>query len=224
MSTVLTTTSKPRLWQDPPRRTGFARFCGVVTRLFALVRDQVLTRCIDLLGAFSTPGVRVVGWLQAAALRAMGAECRSNQIWLAPGVRIDWPEHLVLGARVTLNRGTHITCHDRVELGDDFLAAPGLLINSGTHDLATLQPACAPIIVGPGVWCGARVTICAGVNIGAGAVLGAGAVVVRDVPACQVATGIPARPVRDISELRRSGKPRWTNFHPSANPQSRILP
>lgn len=212
MSSLATTTSKTRLWQDPPRRTGFDRVRAVSARLLGLLRDQLLTLFIDLLGAFSTPGVKLVGQLQAASLRWMGAECRSDEIWLAPGVRFDWPEHLVLGARVTLNRGTHITCHDRVEIGDDFLAAPGLIINAGTHDLATLQPACAPVAIGPGVWCGARVTICAGVNIGAGAVVGAGSVVVRDLPPNHVSVGVPAKPFRDIARLRRENPERWSNF------------
>ena len=213
MSSLTATTTKPRLWRDPPRRAGFDRLVGVAARLCALVRDHLLTLFIDFLGAFSTPGVKLVGALQAAALRWMGAECRSDEIWIAPGVRFDWPEHLVLGARVTLNRGTHITCHDRVEIGDDFLAAPGLMINAGTHDLGTLQPACAPVVVGPGVWCGSRVTICAGVTVGAGAVLGAGAVVVRDIPANYVAVGVPAKPVRDITRLRRDTPGRWSNFN-----------
>mgnify|MGYP001285166641 CR=1 FL=1 len=212
MSSLASTTSKPRLWQDPPRRAGLGRFVAVSVRLLGLFRDQTLTLFIDLLGAFSTPGVKLVGRLQAAALRGMGAECKSDEIWLGPGVRFDWPEHLVLGARVTLNRGTHVTCHDRVEIGDDFLAAPGLVINAGTHDLATLQPASAPIRIGPGVWCGARVTICAGVTVGAGAVLGAGAVVVRDLPPEHVCLGVPAKPVRDISRLRRETPGRWSNF------------
>lgn len=206
------TTTKPRIWRDPPRRTGLARCVGIASRLLALLRDQLLTRFIDLLGALSTPGVSLVGKLQAWSLRCMGAHCPSDQIWLGPDVRFDWPQHLVLGARVTLNRGTRITCHDQVIIGDDFLAAPGLIINAGTHDLATLQPACAPVVIGAGVWCGSRVTICAGVTIGEGSVLGAGAVVVRDLPPNHVSVGIPARPVRDISSLRRGSSERWSNF------------
>ena len=219
MSTLAVPPSSPapaapetRLWQDPPRRTGFARNAGLATRLLALARDRQLERFIDLLGALSTPGVRIVGRLQAWSLRQMGARVESDQIWLAPDVRFDWPEHLVVGARVTLNSGTRITCHEQVVLGDDFLAAPGLLINAGTHDLATLQPASAPVIIGPGVWCGARVTIGAGVVVGAGAVIGAGAVVVRDIPSNHVAVGIPARPVRDLTALREANPHRWSNF------------
>jgi acetyltransferase-like isoleucine patch superfamily enzyme len=207
--------STPRaahLWRDPPRRTGLARRAAIARRLLILARDLALTRFIDLLGAFSTPGVPSVGRLQAWALRRMGVDLVSDQVWLAPDVRIEWPTHLVLGARVTLNRGTHIVCHDQVRIGDDFLAAPGLMINSGTHDLATLRPASAPVEIGPGVWCGARVTICAGVSIGRDSVLGAGSVVVRDLPAYQICLGVPARPVRDLRELRESRSESWSNF------------
>jgi acetyltransferase-like isoleucine patch superfamily enzyme len=86
------------------------------------------------------------------------------------------------------------------------------MINSGTHDLATLRPASAPITIGPSVWCGSRVTICAGVQIGRDAVLGAGAVVVRDLPAHHVCLGVPARPFRDLRDLRASRSESWSNF------------
>jgi acetyltransferase-like isoleucine patch superfamily enzyme len=206
--------ASPRLWRDPPRRTGLARCAGAAGRFLTLARDRLLERFIDVLGSLSSPGSAPVGRLQAWALRRMGVTCRSDQIWLGPDVRFDWPQHLVLGARVTLNPGTRLTCHELVELGDDFLAAPGLLVNSGTHDLATLQPAAAPVRVGRGVWCGARVTIGAGVTIGDGAVVGAGSVVVRDLPAHHVSLGVPARPQRDLRGLRQDSAPRWSNFRP----------
>jgi len=51
----------------------------------------------------------------------------------------------------------------------------------------------APIIVGDGVWLGARCKILAGVNVGAGAVIGAGVVVAADVPPNTLMSG--AKPV-----------------------------
>ncbi len=202
------------LWRDPPRRRGLARVARPLARLWRRCRNHALSRFIHALGVIGAPGMRSVGALQARALRAMGARCASTEIWIGPDVRFEHPEHLVLGRRVTIAGDARITSHAEVVLGDDFLAAPGLFINTGGHDLATLAPHSAPVVVGPGVWCGVRVTICPGVAIGADAVVGAGSVVVRDLPAAHVCVGVPCKPVRDIAGLRRERDARWSNFRP----------
>jgi acetyltransferase-like isoleucine patch superfamily enzyme len=50
--------------------------------------------------------------------------------------------------------------------------------------------------IGDGVWLAARVTVLPGSRIGAGAVIAAGSVVAGDIPAGNVAGGIPARILR----------------------------
>ncbi len=204
--------SPARLWRDPPRRAGVARGLHIAAHLLRNIRNRLLNRFVGALGAVSVPGTPLVGSLQAWALRRMGATCVHDTLWIGSDVWFDHPENITFGARVTLNPDSRITAFDRVVIGDDFLAAPGLSINAGTHDLATLAPASAPVVIGRRVWCGARVTICAGVELGDDAVVGAGAVVVRSLPPLQVCLGVPARPVRDISALRQAAGPGWSNF------------
>ena len=50
-----------------------------------------------------------------------------------------------------------------------------------------------PVVIGRGVFIGARAIILKGVTIGDRAIVGAGAVVARDVPARHIAVGNPAR-------------------------------
>jgi acetyltransferase-like isoleucine patch superfamily enzyme len=201
------------LWNEQPRRAGFAWFAANLGRVASQLRIALLSRFISMLGSLSTPGMKPVGRLQAWALRRMGVKCPSNQVWVGPHVYFDYPQHLELGRRVTLGAESRITARSRVVIGDDFLGAPGLMLNTGTHDLATLVPQSAPIVLGPGVWCGARVTIGAGVTVGAGAVLGSGSVVLRDIPARHLAFGIPCRPQRPLPEVPASQ--RWSNFRNS---------
>lgn len=206
----------PTLWVDAPSRSGFAWLIHNTRRQLRHLRRHVLNRFVSFLGAVSTPGMKHIGVMQAWALRRMGATCASSQIWIGPHVWFDYPEHLVIGRRVTIGGESRITAHATVELGDDFLAANGLSINTGSHDLATLQPNSAPVLVEAGVWCGTRVTICAGVTLGRGAIVGAGSVVVRNLPANHVCAGVPCKPLRSI-EAQREGVARpWSNFRPSA--------
>lgn len=109
------------------------------------------------------------------------------------------PERLQLGHRVAIGIDSVIACHAEISIGDDFLAAPGLYINSGGHDKGTMESIVKPITIGNRVWCGVRVTICAGVDIGDDVVIGAGSVVVRSIPSGCVAVGIPAKIIGEVN-------------------------
>ena len=58
------------------------------------------------------------------------------------------------------------------------------------------------IVIEDDVWLGSGAIITDGVRIGRGAVVAAGAVVTHDVTPNTVVGGIPARPIRDINELK----------------------
>lgn len=61
------------------------------------------------------------------------------------------------------------------------------------------------VVIGRYVWVGARAMIMAGVNIGDGAVIAAGSVVTKDVPACAVVGGNPAKVLkyRDVEKYQQ---------------------
>ena len=52
------------------------------------------------------------------------------------------------------------------------------------------------ITIEDNVWLGNRVLICGNVHIGEGAIIGAGSVVCKDVPACAIVGGNPAKVIR----------------------------
>jgi maltose O-acetyltransferase len=123
-----------------------------------------------------------------------GAQVRdSYQIFIYSG------RHLSFGSRATLGGYAQYWDYDAIHIGDDFVAGPRLMINSGSHDPESLVPQSSPIRIGNRVWCGANVTILAGVTIGDDVVIGAGSVVIKDLPSGCVAAGVPARKIRDLN-------------------------
>lgn len=214
MSLEQVTDIPPKLTElaaQPARRSHVVRRWRNVQSILRQSYHFVLLKFIHLVATVSMPGQRPACRLQAWALRRMGVRCPSNDVFIGPGTAIDNPRRLVLGHRIVLGADSRLTGFKAdIVIGDDFLSAPGLYLNTGTHDLETLEPRYAPIHIGPGVWCGTRVTVCAGVTIGSGAVIGAGSVVVRDIPAGQIAVGIPCKPLRPARHSESA--PRWSNF------------
>ena len=108
------------------------------------------------------------------------------------------PGSLVLGNRCAIGSFTRIWNYAPIVIGDDFMSAGGLTLNSATHDPVTLAPQGKPITIGRRVWCGLNVTILAGVSIGDDVVVGAGSVVTKSLPSGIIAAGVPARKIRDL--------------------------
>ena len=157
-----------------------------------LFRDFILS-LISFLGSFGAPAGRFQAWL----LNSVGAKTKGT-IRFGKRILILDAHRLVLGERVAIGDNAHIACHSQIIIGDDFLAAPGLYLNSGRHDVLTLQGYGEPIRIGDRVWCGSRVTICSGVQIGDDVVIGAGSVVTKPIPSGCFAAGAPARVIRTI--------------------------
>ena len=55
--------------------------------------------------------------------------------------------------------------------------------------------------MGSGCWVGSGSVVIEDVSLGDGVLLGAGSVVTRDIPSGKMAYGVPARVVRDISDV-----------------------
>ncbi len=110
------------------------------------------------------------------------------------------------GAEIILGNGvglssTAVCAAVRVEIGEGtFVGADTYIFDNDFHapvgdwnwgNAASDNP--KPVMIGRGVFIGARAIILKGVTIGDRAVVGAGAVVSKDVPAGHIAIGNPAR-------------------------------
>lgn len=164
------------------------------------IYELILQRIISIESAISVPGTS--SNLRLICLRAMGVQVTSP-IWIAHNLWILNPQQLTLGRGVCIGEDSQIVCHAPVAIGNDFICSSGLYINSGSHNINTLMPEISPINIGNRVWCGMRVTICAGVSIGDDVVIGAGSVVTKNIPSGYLAYGVPAKPVRKLERTEK---------------------
>ena len=91
-----------------------------------------------------------------------------------------------------------------VEIGDNFVSAPGSIILA--HDASLLiqygEYRVQKTIIGDNVFLGANAVVLAGVNIGNGVIIGAGSVVTKDVEKNTVVAGNPAQRISTVKEYR----------------------
>lgn len=134
-----------------------------------------------------------------------------EKIWVGKSLNLDNRGDFLLGERCALGSFVRIENWSRIKIGDDFVAAPGLHLNSGNHDPVTFKPKCLPIEIGDRVWCGVDVTIISGATIGNDVVIGAGSVVVKDIPSNSIAAGVPAKVIKPLDRKNKKNLWPWVN-------------
>jgi len=91
--------------------------------------------------------------------------------------------------------------------GDDMILSHDILISASVDKLVASQgdyDGFRPVVIGKGARLGAHVLVLAGVTIGEYSVIGAGAVVVKDIPPYCLAVGVPAKPIRYFTQVKKS--------------------
>lgn len=110
---------------------------------------------------------------------------------------------LKIGNNCNFGAFNHITCINKVQIGDNCLTGKWVTItdnNHGTTDYRDAKlPPCqraliskGPVIIGDNVWIGDKATILPGVTIGNNVVIAANSVVTSNIPNFSIAAGNPA--------------------------------
>ncbi len=172
------------------------------------LKKVFLEYCSDLEFKLASTKIESLKYWRANYLKHMQVEWK-DKFHFGHNIYIKNRGNLFLGDRCCIGSFSRIWNYAPITIGDDFLAAGGLTLNSATHDPITLEPKGLEIKIGSRVWCGLNVTIVAGVTIGDDVVLGAGSVVVKDIPSGCIAVGVPAKPIK---KLAREGINTFTPF------------
>jgi len=114
-------------------------------------------------------------------------------------VQIDSPSKLIIGNNVSVNRGCILHAGGEIEIGNDVLIGPGVIIYSQNHSYRDLSKKIInqgyntkKVNIDSNVWIAANAIILPGVTIGEGAVVAAGSVVTKDVEPNTIVGGNPA--------------------------------
>ncbi len=159
----------------------------VIKQFFSNIRGKFLTNMMDwaILEPFAPRKLRP--WV----LKRLGCHV-GKDVFVGDHVRVDTGHAnlIYVGDHAHLTGGCRLLCHQRdlknYRKGDDAAKLPYKL---------------GEIHVGKGVMVGMETLIMPGVTIGDGAIVGAYSLVTKDIPAWTIATGRPAKVVKEIAEL-----------------------
>lgn len=130
--------------------------------------------------------------LRPILIRKMGCHVGKNTFF-GDYVRMDtsYADMIYIGDYTHITSGCRLLCHQR--------DLTGYCKGDNAADLGYKT---GEIHIGKGVMVGMETIIMPGVTIGDGAIIGAGSIVTRDIPAWTIATGRPARVVKEIPERK----------------------
>ena len=137
----------------------------------------------------------------------------NNKVTIGSGTYLDNSVIWIQGNNCELNIGKNVSVegasfaiaedNQKIEIGDDCLFSYKIEFKtSDSHSIIDMEtnkrinPA-QSIKLGRHVWLGAQVTILKGVTIGDNSIIGTGSIVTKDIPTNVIATGIPAKVVKE---------------------------
>ena len=112
-------------------------------------------------------------------------------------------EKLTIGKNCWIGKNLIVNGNGSVVIGDNCDIAPEVTFLTGGHEIGDCErragkDVCYHIVVGNGVWVGARSTILGNIKIEDGALIAACACVNKDVRANTLVGGVPARVIREL--------------------------
>lgn len=125
-----------------------------------------------------------------------------KRLSLARDVTLLAVNKIFIGKDVFIAKGVWINGIGGVELGDEVVIAPYVVMSSNNHGFKDGSVRFggghpAPIKIGRGTWLAAHVVVAAGVTVGEGNLIAANSVVVKDSIRNSVIAGVPGRFIKE---------------------------
>lgn len=141
-----------------------------------------------------------------------------KSLFSLPGLRLEcidsyreqrFSPEIILGENVYLNYRCHIGVINKIIIGDNVLIGSNVLITDHSHGYndgrdTHIAPqnrmlySKGPVIIEDNVWVCENVSILPGVTIGRNSIIGANSVVTKSIPPYCIASGNPAKVIREI--------------------------
>ena len=181
-----------------------------VKALFTVIRSSWLRHQFFMCGEKVVFGK--IGELHAPQFISIGNKtCFGDFLymtcWPNTNNKSDVISMLVIGNRCNFGAMNHITCCNRIIIGNNVLTGKWVTITDNSHGTTQkgqlqMPPLDRPlfskgeVIICDDVWIGDGARIMPGVTIGKGAVVGANSVVTKDVAPYDVVCGVPAKTIK----------------------------
>lgn len=144
---------------------------------------------------------------QSEARCFIGANCEGKF-----DIRLNNNKPLICIGDATVSRGIHIAVHGNgITIGKGCLIGEDVVIQGhDAHGIVDIKEGKlinagdVETVIESRVWLGKRAMILPGNRVAKGSIIGAGAIVTKDVPACSLAVGIPAKVVKTDVTWSRS--------------------
>ncbi|GIG02717.1 acyltransferase [Catellatospora citrea] len=191
--------------------TGAPKSLGQAVRIVLRMIWDDLTGALHYYYLVKLAGARIVPRpVRFVMYRLAGVRLQQSKI--APGLFIGGPpSNLTIGHNTSINVDCFFDCLAKVTLGRNVMVGMGAMIVTSDHEVgpdgtAQHQVIGRDVVIGDGVWLGARSTVLPGVTIGEGTIISAGAVVTRDCRPRAIYAGVPARLAGHLGGADRPGE------------------
>lgn len=145
------------------------------------------------------------GW-RRFLLRLFGAKI-GDQAHIYPTVQITIPWNISIGNKSAVGNHAILYALGPINIGDRATISQGAHLCAGTHDISRNDRPLvkASIIIENDAWIAADAFIGPNVTIGSLAIIGARAVVMKNIPAKQIAVGNPAKIISTVTDRIKNG-------------------
>ena len=146
---------------------------------------------------FFNHGLAVFNGIKIGLLRLFGARIGKG-VLIKPSVSIKYPWFLIVGDHCWIGEKVWIDNLAQVTIGNHVCLSQGVLLLTGNHDYTSVSfdLIVRPIVIGDGVWVGAKAIVAPGTTILEHTVVTAGSVAVNELESYSIYRGNPAQKIK----------------------------